>query len=299
MGEIMKTKIATGIAFILIPVLAAPIALNAQDTTKTYAQALVDRAMYQRPEILVLALHVISPGATQNTIVASNLKQLVGKVSDSDDTEVIKTGEPVSMIAHGGTKQESLVPLKDVSGQIIGSLTVVVPFSNNMDAKKKLASAVQLRDEMQETTPSLDTLFEPVIIAPSPADIEAQCLVLKALAKRPDLMVLAMHVTKTGETVNKMIAINEPRFLGKPSEESEYQLSTNGNILLESFSKTHRLETHVPILTADGKQIGTMATVYFWHDQREMPEMLAKTIEIQRELQPQIASRDALYEPCK
>lgn len=282
----------------MIAVLAAP-ALSAQETTKTYAQAMVDRATYQHPEILILALHVTEPGAAHNTIVASNMKKLVGKVSDDDDMAVMKTDDAVSVVAHGDTRHESLVPLKDVSGTTIGTLAVVVPFSKDMDPKKKLASAVELRDEMQETTPSLATLFEVVTVAPSPGDAQAQCLVLKTLAHHPDLMVLALHVTRTGETVNKMIAINEPRFLGKPSEDSEYPLAINGNILLESFSKTHRLETHVPILTVDGTQIGTLATVYFWHDQREMPELLAKTMEIQRELQPQIASRDALYEPCK
>lgn len=282
----------------MIAALAAP-ALSAQETTKTYAQAMVDRATYQHPEILILALHVTEPGAAHNTIVASNMKKLVGKVSDDDDMAVMKTDDAVSVVAHGDTRHESLVPLKDVSGTTIGTLAVVVSFSKDMDAKKKLASAVELRDEMEETTPSLATLFEPVTVAPSPGDAQAQCLVLKTLAHHPDLMVLALHVTRNGETVNKMIAINEPRFLGKPSEDSEYPLSINGNILLESFSKTHRLETHVPILTVDGTQIGTLATVYFWHDQREMPELLAKTIDIQRELQPQIASRDALYEPCK
>jgi hypothetical protein len=281
----------------IIAALSVPV-LHAQETTKTYAQALVDRAMYQHPEIQILALHVTAPGAAQNTIVASNLKRLVGKVSDDDDTAVMKRDEPVSVIANGEVKQESLVPLKDVTGSIIGTMAVVVPYSKEMDVKKKLASAVLLRDEMQETTPSLATLFEPVFIAPSPGDSYAQCLVLKTMAHHPDLMVLALHVTKTGEAVNKMIAINEPKFLGKPSEESEYKLSVNGNILLESFSKTHRLETHVPILTVDGVQVGTLATVYFWHDQREMPELLAKTINIQRELQPNIASKDALYGPC-
>jgi hypothetical protein len=278
---------------------ALTVPLHAQETTKTYAQALVDRAAYQHPEIQIIALHVTAPGADHNTIVASNLKRLIGKVSDDDDTAVMKTDEPVSVIANGGVKQESLVPLKDVSGSIIGTIAVVVPYSKGMDAKKKLASAVLLRDEIQETTPSLATLFDTVFVAPSASDSYAQCLVLKTMAHHPDLMVLALHVTKTGETVNKMIAINEPKFLGKSSEESEYKLSVNGNILLESFSNTHRLETHVPILTVDGIQIGTLATVYFWHDQREMPELLAKTIEIQRELQPSIASKDALYEPCK
>jgi hypothetical protein len=282
----------------LIAVLAIPV-LQAQETTKTYAQAMVDREAYQHPEILTLALHITAPGATQNTIVASNEKELIGKASDDEDTAVMKTGDPVGVIAHAGTRHESLVPLKDVSGSIIGTLAVVVPFSRDMDAKQKLGAAVELRDEMAETTPSLATLFDPVIVAPSLGDIQAQCLTLRTINHHPDLMVLALHVTKTGESVNKMIAINEPKFLGKPSEEAEYQLSINGNILLESFSKTHRLETHVPILTVDGTQVGTLATVYFWHDQREMPALLAKTIDIQRELQPQIASRDALYEPCK
>ena len=297
----MRTISSVKNLLVATPVLAALAvpALNAQATTKTYAQAMVDRAAYQHPEILILALHITAPGAAHNTIVASNKKELIGKVSDDDDTAVMKTGDPVSVIARGGTRHESLVPFKDVSGKTIGTLAVVVPYSKEMDTKQKLASAVELRDEMAETTPSLTTLFEPVFIAPSPGDIQAQCLTLNTLGHHPDLMVLALHVTKTGEAVNKMIAINEPRFLGNPSEEAEYPLSINGNILLESFSKTHRLETHVPILTVDGTQIGTLATVYFWHDQREMPELLAKTIQIQRELQPQIASRDALYEPCK
>jgi len=286
----------------------------AQAPTKTYAQRLVELTAASHPELEVLAMHVTAPGSADNTIIASNVPRILGHKSDEDDIRVMNTNVPLAAPAKKKTLYEVLVPLHDVSGKTIGTLGMVFrskysdrgnnftgsPYRNTLlgagQGNEFLQIGTQLRDQLQNVIPSIDTLFERFTTAASPSDTLAMRLVMEALNRHPDLWVLAFHVKPPSEKVNRIIAINVPKLLDAASEEVEEELSENGNTLLEAFPKTHRVETHVPLRAADGSLIGSLATVYLWQKETDTADMLARTIDLRDELQEKIPSVAALME---
>src|ERR1700730_5628748 len=56
-----------------------------------YAQKLVDEALAQHPEVILIAIHAQPPGH-KNVIVASNFGR-IGKIGDEDDLRCIRTGK--------------------------------------------------------------------------------------------------------------------------------------------------------------------------------------------------------------
>ena len=290
----MNRNTAKGILLILMLGMSAD-AIDAQAPTKSYAQKLVDMTVAAHPDLLVLAMHVTAPGSSNNAIIATNIPRLLGKKSDDDDIQVATTNVPLAVPASVKGRFEVLVPLRDVAGKTIGALGMVFDSSKGEDKSKFLETGTRLRNQLQNVIPTIDTLFEPFIVAASPNDNLALHLTAKALARHPDLWVLAFHVTPPGDTVNRLIAINVPKLLGAPSEPVEEELSKNGNTLLEAIAKTHRMETHVPLRAADGSLIGTLATVYLWQDEeKDITDMLARTIAVRDEVQKEIPSLAAL-----
>jgi hypothetical protein len=69
---------------------------------RIYAQTLIDQAVAQHPDVLVLAMHVTPPNTTDNVIIASNIGR-IGKKADADDLAVIQTGKAKLEVNAPGT----------------------------------------------------------------------------------------------------------------------------------------------------------------------------------------------------
>lgn len=270
---------------------------RAEGRTKSYAQKLVDMTIAARPEVKVLTMHVTAPGSLDNTIIAANVPAMIGKTSDNDDVQVMTTDMPLVTAGNKG-RLEILVPLHDVTGKSIGTLGMVFDSSKGNDKNALIEAGTNLRNQLQNVIPSYDALFLPFIVSALPTDNLAMHLMVRELERHPDIWVLAFHVTPPGDAFNRMIAINDPKYLGHQSEELEEVISKNGNTVLEGMPENHRVETHVPLRTADGKLIGTLATVYLWQNEKtDIPDMLIRTIAVRDEMEKDIPSRQALCFP--
>ena len=142
--------------------------------------------------------------------------------------------------------------------------------------------------------PSSDRLFDPFIVACSSSDVLAQRLTIETLAKHRDVLVLAFHVTAPGDTVNRVVGINQPKFLGRPSDDVDHEVARTGKTIVQVIPSTHRMETHMPMRAADGYVVGTLVTVYLWQNETETPELMSRSMKIRDELQPRIPSLAAL-----
>jgi len=122
-----------------------------------FAQKLVDEALANHPEILLIAIHATPPGH-KNLIVASNFGR-IGKIGDEDDMRCIHTGK--SNLEVSGPHFEDELILQDASGKTIGALGVVFNYKDgdNKEALEKIAQ--QTRDEMKAKLPSAKKLFAP------------------------------------------------------------------------------------------------------------------------------------------
>ena len=122
-----------------------------------YAQKLVDEALANHPEIILIAIHATPPGH-KNVIVASNFGR-IGKIGDEDDMRCIHTGK--SNLEVNGPHYEDELVLQDASGKTIGALGVVFNYKPGDDRKALEKIAIQTRDEMKAKIPSEKRLFGP------------------------------------------------------------------------------------------------------------------------------------------
>lgn len=241
-----------------------------QTPTKPYAEVIERETLLRHPELSSMEMSIRDPATNQSKTIASN------------------TAVP------GGDNCRQLVPLRDTPGEIIGTLHLGFSSIVNDDCAEK---AQKIAEELQQIIPGEQTLFDPFIVADSPGDVLAQRLTIETLGKYPDILVLAFHVTAPGDTVNRVVGINQTKFLGKPSDEIDTEIARNGKTIVQVIPGTHRMETHMPLRAADGSLVGTLVTVYLWHDEAETPGLIARSMKIRDELQPRIPGLASLLRP--
>jgi len=108
-----------------------------------------------------------------------------------------------------------------------------------------------------------------------------------------------MHVTPPGGATNKVIAINEPKFIGRDSDAVDTDTEKTGKIVMQVIPATHRMEVHMPMLAADGSRVGTICTVYLWEDERQAADYFVRSLAMRDELRPLIPSYESLIRPSQ
>ena len=265
--------------------LAGAVACWGQTGTKPYAQMLIDETMLRSPEVALLSIAVQAPAAPSDyTVIASTDATLIGNKAGGDERHVEASGQPMAMPDQH--RCEAIVPLRDVAGTTIGALRTVLRSGGSLPAC--ISKAEALRDELRQVIPSAQNLFDPFIAGSSSDDILGQRLVMQTLAKHPDVLVLALHVTAPGETINRVVAINQRKFIGRPSDEVDHEVAKTGKTIMQVIPGTHRMETHMPLRAGDGSLVGAVVTVYLWRNETEVPELFNRSMKIRDELAPQI-----------
>jgi hypothetical protein len=172
----------TGYAFVFAAALVAGLAqtASAQDTRESaiahmrkvepkemdpgynkqapLAQKLVDDALAEHPEVILMAIH---GGAPKYDIIASNFGR-IGKLGDEDDLRCIHTGKNNLEVDKTGKHLEAELPLKDKTGRTVGALGVVFNYKVGDDKKAKEATAEEIAKKMSARIDSSKSLFGPV-----------------------------------------------------------------------------------------------------------------------------------------
>ncbi len=128
-----------------------------------------------------------------------------------------------------------------------------------------------------------------------PKKIFAQKLVDEALAKHPEVIILAMHVTPPGKTENVIIASNIGR-IGKKADEDDMRVIDTGKPNLEVNSKGNHFEVELVIQDQSGKTIGAMGVVFMYKPGDDKMAFQKKAEELRDEMRPQIPSVGKLFE---
>jgi hypothetical protein len=129
---------------------------------KVYAQKIVNEEMASHPELLVIGMHGVAPGASESRMIASNLDR-IGKKDDDDDIGVSNEHKTICAPNLKETfKFEVLMPLKDASGMVLdAAVGFVFKYQAGDDEVKMHALAVSIRDEMAKKIPTYADLFKP------------------------------------------------------------------------------------------------------------------------------------------
>ncbi len=124
--------------------------------------------------------------------------------------------------------------------------------------------------------------------------IYAQTLVDQVLTAHPEILVIGLHVTAPGSTVNTMIATNLDR-IGKVSDDDDLKVCSTGVPITEPAKG--RFETLVPLKTADGNIIGAIGIVFMWKDGTDTTGFLPAGNAIRDEFAAKIPNLDSLFNP--
>jgi len=139
-----------------------PVPYVANPPAAPFAQRLVNATLEKHPELLILALHVKPPAASDYVIVASNIGR-IGKQADDDDVGVIRTEKPLMEVNEAGNRFEVEIVLRDKAGQNIGAVSLVFAYQPGTDREALRRAGEKIRDEIRGQIPSLTALFQPAV----------------------------------------------------------------------------------------------------------------------------------------
>jgi hypothetical protein len=273
--------------------LALPAA--AQIAVKSYGQELVDQVVVRNPGILVVVMHVSPPNVPNYPIIASNIGRF-GKLADEDDMRVVNTEKTNLEVAHGGTRFEVELVLRDVTRTNLGALGLVFPFKQGDDKAALEKKAIQIRDWLAGRILNAGNLVELHPYDPlATTKTHAQKLIDETLAKHAELIVLAMHVTPPKAADNIILASNFGR-LGKKADGDDLKVIDTGVPIVGVYGEGKRYGVELPLRDAAGKTIGALSVGFHYKKGDDEKRLLAQAEKVRDELQKRIPSVESLVE---
>src|SRR5258708_6799297 len=127
-----------------------------------FAQKLVDQIIAKHPELKQIGLHTTPPNSSQSVIIAINDKKKVGKKSDPDDLEVMKTGKPSAEVNKTKQIYDLGFPLLDQTGKIIGTVVMEIKLSSENTKEGAMNRGKIIQEELRKEISSKEKLFETV-----------------------------------------------------------------------------------------------------------------------------------------
>jgi len=279
---------------------SAPQTEATQAQTKRYAQELVDRTVARHAELLELDLHATPPGGGESVIVASRNAARIGKKSDPDDLEVIKTGAPfVEINRIGDQNVEVHLQMRDISQAIVGEVEMTFPYppGSGFDQDALIAAGAKIRDEMARRVLDLASLFDPVQFDTRiPIDTYAQSLVDDLLTKHPQVEIIAIHAkAPSGNADYPIVASNIGR-IGKPADAADLEVIRTGEARITVDTQGARVEAKLALQDASGATVGALAVVFPSKLGFEEKAVAREAQMMRDELRARISSYEALYQ---
>ena len=158
------------------------------------------------------------------------------------------------------------------------------------------ASTLHAQDTRESAAAGLRTVDPKEMDADYRSDARfAQKLVDEALAKHPEVILLAIHA---GAPKYDIVASNFGR-IGKLGDEDDLRVITKGTQNLELNKTGTHFEDELPLKTQTGRRIGAIGVVFNYKkgDSKAALEKIAT--EIQSEMQSQITGSEMLFGPAK
>jgi hypothetical protein len=127
--------------------------------------------------------------------------------------------------------------------------------------------------------------------------ILAQKLVNDLMEQNADLVVVGLHATAPGTSMERMVASNLDR-IGKEDDEDDIAVFTERKtILCPNAKEPHKFEVQVPLMDSSGKIIGTCGFVFKYNAGDDEIELHRRALTLRSWLKDRIPSLDALLKP--
>jgi len=110
------------------------------------AQALVEKMVAKYPEIVRLTIHAVPTGEKDSRIIACNIKEKIGRPSDPEDLEAMKTGKTI--VLKEGDNLDVTAPICDKAGEPIAATGITLPLKKGESEDKVIERAKSIAKEL-------------------------------------------------------------------------------------------------------------------------------------------------------
>ena len=126
----------------------------------------------------------------------------------------------------------------------------------------------------------------------------AQKLVDEALAKHPEVVIIALHVAPPNQKDYVIVASNIGR-IGKKADEDDMRVIDTGKSNLEINKKGNHFEVELVLQDQSGKTIGAAGIVFNYKPGDDKVKMEKTAEQIRDEWKKQIPNKESLFQPVK
>jgi len=110
------------------------------------AQGLVDNIVSKHPDLVRLTIHAVPAGEEGSRIIACNIKEKIGKLSDPEDLEAMKTGRTVTL--KEGDNLDVTAPIRDEAGMPIAATGITLRFEKRESENEVIEKAKSIAEEL-------------------------------------------------------------------------------------------------------------------------------------------------------
>ncbi len=126
----------------------------------------------------------------------------------------------------------------------------------------------------------------------------AQQLINQEIAKHPEIVIMAMHVTPPNSADNQIIASNIGR-IGKKADDDDMRVVRTGKPNLEVNKAGNHFEVEMALLDKSGTTIGAVAVVYNYKAGDDKAKLERKAEQVRDDLRNQIPDLKSLFNPAE
>lgn len=112
------------------------------------AQSLVEKTVAKYPEIVRLTIHAVPAGEQQNRIIACNIKEKIGKLSEPEDIEAMKNGKTI--VLKEGDNLDVTAPIFDKTGKPVAATGITLLFRKGESEQEAIEKAKMIAKELNE-----------------------------------------------------------------------------------------------------------------------------------------------------
>ncbi len=110
------------------------------------AQELVGNMVSKHSDLVRLTIHAVPTGEEISRIIACNIKDKIGKLSDPEDLEAMKTGETV--VLREGDNLDVTAPIWNKAGKPIAATGITLRFGKEETESDLLKKATAIAKEL-------------------------------------------------------------------------------------------------------------------------------------------------------
>ena len=147
--------VSLSIFFFILAVKTGALCWASETFRFSKAQEVVESIVSKHPDLVRLTIHGVPTGEQGSRIIACNIKEKIGKLSDSEDLEAMKTGKTVTL--KEGDNLDVTAPIYDRAGKPIAATGITLRFREGETEDQVAQRAKAIAEEVTAAVRDADT----------------------------------------------------------------------------------------------------------------------------------------------